>query len=300
MAKKNKPQATTETTSSTTENILTRDDHAFTFFKAQALAAEIKLPNRGGKLVGYTPFGEDDYHFIEVKYSAKKIFTLTKHEDGYKIELNAAEGSSVGTDLVVAGLADAPVDLALANGYHELLQAEMRGVVDSFCRIGYYLRSIRNGMTYKAYDCPDLYAYGERFFNLKRASINNYILVCEKFSQPDEQGNPTSVLADVFSQFSFSQLVEMMRLPSDKMLEATPLMSCKEIRGLKSADSDDSDVSKSSKTKINGLYEETDLYDRYLKEEDIDLIVSMLRDCIGDSITITCGRFLKSDEVSEG
>lgn len=125
-------------------------------------------------------------------------------------------------------------ELGKLRKYEDCITKEIGSICKSFCKIGFYLWKIKEDALYFLSDCKNVYDYGQLYFNFKRASVANYIRVCEHFSKRDKDGNPTAVLDENFRNFTYSQLTEMASLPDFMVPEIKPEMTVKEIKGLKS------------------------------------------------------------------
>lgn len=125
-------------------------------------------------------------------------------------------------------------ELGKLRKYEDCITKEIGTICKSFCKIGFYLWKIKEDDLYLLSDCKNVYDYGQLYFNFKRASVANYIRVCEHFSKRDKDGNPTAVLDENFRNFTYSQLTEMASLPESMVPEIKPEMTVKEIKGLKS------------------------------------------------------------------
>ena len=162
----------------------------------------------------------------------------------------------------------------------EYIRANLAAVANSFCRIGFKLWEVREKKLYAAFGAKNVAEFGENLFGLKRASVQNYIQVCEKFSVRTPDGTPTEVLSGVFAAYSFTQLTEIMRLPEGKEMDVRPEMSCKEIRALKeeapAPELDEPEEYTETKT----------VFCRVLTAENMDYLIRQLKKCVGSHVNV--------------
>lgn len=281
--------------------VLTQDERALKFFFGEADKTEFKLVKRGAKVVALSELPEiNAFSLIDVQLKNGEKWTLSRDSDTGEITIghnvSMLDGQTAfgevknGVDITLtpAVISEPVINMAVAEHHVNRIREELSGVVAGFCRIGYEFIQVRDGKLYRAYNYDNLIDFGKSFFNLKRASIFNYINVCERFSQPDENGKPTAVLSPVFSDYSFSQLTEMMRLPAEKAVNVTPSMSCSEIRALKSADDSEPKSRDGYNDDIVPDYstDVVNLWCRKIDEKGVKEITKLLREHIGRVVTI--------------
>lgn len=183
------------------------------------------------------------------------------------------------------------VDDAAAKEAVEYIEAELTKVSASFCRIGFKLWEVSEKKLYLAFGYKNVYEFGEKLFGLKRASVNNNILVCERFSEHTVDGLPSSLLAPLYNRFNFSQLSEVMRLPEDKAELATPEMTCKEIRALKEAEAEPVEECGAPDT----WTETITLFCRELTKDNLLILIKLLRENIGRVVTVEAEYTMAND-----
>lgn len=126
-----------------------------------------------------------------------------------------------------------PADLSKRlDAATKYIQKEVISAAQSFLRIGFKLHQIREEKLYLGGDHDSLYAYAEEVFKLQKASVCNYIAVCERFSEYKD-GKPTEKLQGKYTGFSYGQLSLMLPIPDEKISEIKPALTCKEIRRIK-------------------------------------------------------------------
>ncbi|MEG1953031.1 MAG: hypothetical protein RR115_02205 [Hydrogenoanaerobacterium sp.] len=175
-------------------------------------------------------------------------------------------------------------DLTFATDY---IKNEIAGVVNSFCRIGFKLYEVNKNKLFEFAGLKNISEYGEQYLGFKKSSTANYISICKKFSVKNFDGEPTDVLLSNFESFSYTQLSEMLYLPSDKLDDIKPNMTAKEIRAVKASD-DSSLLDSAEESNEVDLYNcVASIFDRKLTEENLVSVIDLLRENIGKTVSIT-------------
>ena len=160
----------------------------------------------------------------------------------------------------------------------EELAKDFLGVSQSFVRIGYKLRKIKEQELFRNDGCDSLTEWGKKEFGLSASTISRFIQINEKYSIG---GNSDQLLPE-FSKYGSSKLTEMLALPSEDLQMIRPEMSREGIRELK-------DFNKEQPKEENDL---TDLVRGFwsqmtkkglLKELDFDADLEDLTDQINPS-----------------
>lgn len=291
----------------TNEKVLTQDERALKFFKTTAKAMpDFKLNyGRKPKVMGLTELPEiNSFSFIDVALGNGERWIMKRDTETSAFTFSHYDpvGDVLNEQLSLTVAPPTPeviVNPAEAAASVERIRSELSGVVNSFCRIGYEFIQVREKQLYKAYGYKNVAEFAEKLFDLKKASMHNYISVCERFSRPDDNGKPTSEISAAFSDFSFSQLTEIMRLPEGKAVHVTPEMTCTEIRELKSADESiggkTPDVAAGEPV---ACVDTVNLWCREITKGNINEVVKLLRDHIGRRINIDVEiPYLNGEEV---
>lgn len=279
------------------KKILTQDERALKFFFDKSAETEFKLVRRGAKVSALTEnHSNDTFSFIEVNLKNGERWTM-RHDvltDKYTFAHCGCDGEDMQTSIenppAVAPLYGDVADFYQPQAAIDAIDAinhELKNIVSSFCRIGYEFIKVRDGDLYRFYDCKNVSEFGAKHFGLKKASVYNYINVCEKFSVPDECGEPTAEIAEAFREYSFSQLCEMLRLDTSTIALCSPEMTCKEIRSLGSAalESGSGEI-ESEKAEPEYYTDNVNLFHRVITPDLLDEVVSMLRENMGRVINI--------------
>lgn len=160
----------------------------------------------------------------------------------------------------------------------EELAKDFQGVAQSFVRIGYKLRKIREQELYRNDGCESITEWGQKEYGLSAAVISRFIKINERYSIG---GNSDELLPE-YATYGSSKLSEMLALPDEDLEMVRPEMSREGIRELK-------DFNKSEPKEENDL---TDLVRGFwaqlskralLKELDFDADLEDLIDQINPS-----------------
>lgn len=111
----------------------------------------------------------------------------------------------------------------------EELARDFLGVSQSFVRIGYKLRKIKDQELFRNDGCDSLTEWGKKEFGLSASTISRFIQINEKYSIG---GNSDQLLPE-FAKFGSSKLTEMLALPAEDLQMVRPEMSREGIRELK-------------------------------------------------------------------
>ena len=111
----------------------------------------------------------------------------------------------------------------------EELAKDFLGVSQSFVRIGYKLRQIKEQELFRNDGCDSLTEWGKKEFGLSASTISRFIQINEKYSIG---GNSDQLLPE-FAKFGSSKLTEMLALPAEDLQMVRPEMSREGIRELK-------------------------------------------------------------------
>lgn len=290
------------------KKVLTQDERALKFFFDTNSLSDLKLTKRGAKVVALSELPElNAFGFIEVSLKNGERWTMRRDDSSGEVRYIFQHSDPVGDligDVVVTPKAEesaelvpvAPaivVDPAEAAASVDRIRSELTSVLSSFCRIGYEFIQVRDKQLFRAYGYKDLAEFGEKLFDLKRASMYNYIKVCERFSRPDGDGNPTAEISSAFADYSFTQLTEIMRLPEGKAALVTPEMSCKDIRALKSED----DSSEASGAEPNEYTDTVNLFCRTLTKGNLKSLMKELEQYVGRVVTVDVEIPMKDGEI---
>lgn len=103
-------------------------------------------------------------------------------------------------------------------------------VMENYLKIGVLLLRMREEKYYEIAGYASLDEYANTEFNFSKTLVNNVINVALRFAKRDDNNNYLTVLDDKYSEFSFSQLVELLPVKKIDVDEIKPSMSIKEIR----------------------------------------------------------------------
>lgn len=113
-----------------------------------------------------------------------------------------------------------------SRGY---IRNDLNNLATHFLKLGFHLREVQNMKYYEAGGYSSVSEFAEAEFGIKKSNCYNYIKLCELYSQ----NHNSMFLDDKYKDYNYSQLVEMMSLPIDKVGLARPDMTVRQIRDLK-------------------------------------------------------------------
>jgi hypothetical protein len=158
------------------------------------------------------------------------------------------------------------------------IKNEVSNAAQSFLRIGFKLWQVREDKLYIGGNFGSVVEYAGSAFGLQKSSVQNYIAVCERYSEKDKDGKPTDKLAGGYSGFSYGQLSIMLPLPDEKVQDISPGLTCKEIREIKKEEQVKKDLSGSShtRTRKNGKVEIVKPADnpKYVRVGELSLVIN--------------------------
>ena len=112
------------------------------------------------------------------------------------------------------------------------LDRDMKNLSDQFISIGFRLKSIKESNAFDILGFKDIYEFADVKYHLGKTSVKNFIAVYEKFGSC----NHFPGLKSEFKDYSFSQLVELLPEPEDKLNNFSPMQTIKEMRLVKFAE----------------------------------------------------------------
>lgn len=121
----------------------------------------------------------------------------------------------------------------LLDSATEKIKKTITKMTEDYMYMSFLLWEVRE---YKYYEYaepnpyPDISTYSEMELGFSKSQTSRLIKLCENFSAKTRTGSPSMHIADMYKSFSMTQLVEMLRVPSEKLGDITPDMSCKKIR----------------------------------------------------------------------
>lgn len=129
-------------------------------------------------------------------------------------------------------------ELDILNDKVVVVNTGLKAIVRNFYNVGKALSDIKQGDLFKSKGYKNFIEFTKSEFNLSRDQSYRLVNIYNKF--PNSQ----------YKDFSFSQLTEMLTLPTDKLNDVSPDMTVKEIRNIKKSDKKDEDKVIKKKDKI--------------------------------------------------
>lgn len=116
----------------------------------------------------------------------------------------------------------------------EIIRNKLQGMTQNFIGIGFYLRQIKETEGFQKDGYASVYEFAEDQYGIKRSTAIRWMQMNEKFSQ----GGYSPFLDSGYKDFGKSQLQEMLYLDSEQLEEVTPEMTVREIREIRTPDSE--------------------------------------------------------------
>lgn len=110
-----------------------------------------------------------------------------------------------------------------------IIGEEMQKTKQSFIKIGWYLKHIKDRKLYERDGYPNIYKFAEDKFHISQPTATRFMNLCIKFSA----GSDSAELDKRYEGFTVSQLVEMLPLKPGQKEKVTPDMTVKQIREIK-------------------------------------------------------------------
>lgn len=110
-----------------------------------------------------------------------------------------------------------------------IIRANLNTMSRSFIAVGFYLKHIRDNGLYQEDGYHDIWEFAADQYGIQRSTASRWMAMNDRFSV----GGNSPVLLEEYRDFGKSQLQEMLYLPEEKLSEATPDMTVKEIRELR-------------------------------------------------------------------
>lgn len=110
-----------------------------------------------------------------------------------------------------------------------IIRANLNTMSRSFIAVGFYLKHIRDNGLFQEDGYHDIWEFAADQYGIQRSTASRWMAMNDRFSV----GGNSPVLLEEYRDFGKSQLQEMLYLPEEKLPEATPDMTVKEIRELR-------------------------------------------------------------------
>lgn len=111
----------------------------------------------------------------------------------------------------------------------DIIRQELNSVQNSFIRIGWYLKHIRQNGLYQQEQYKNIYEFAEDKFRLKKSTVSRFINLCEQFSV----NHDSPMIAEKYQMFSMSQLEGLLPLKPEELEKIDSGMTIKQIREAK-------------------------------------------------------------------
>lgn len=182
-----------------------------------------------------------------------------------------------------------------AKGSFEYIRDDIADIKKRYIALGFHLSEFDKNEYFKEYGYSNLDDFVLANFNIDKKALSRILSVYYKFSEPYK-----IFIADKYSEYSYSQLCEMVSLKDDELKSITPRMTVRDIREYKKSLKNEKfrDVAKNEKVEEKVLTKqekcastpplpEPDLQrpfdERYQLTTGRDLFVDVL-DCLKNNI----------------
>ena len=127
------------------------------------------------------------------------------------------------------------------NDNLEFLDKKINDLVNNFISIGWYLNKIKENKAFESLGFEDIYDFTYIKYKMSKTTTKNFIAVANKFAA---KNLTYPCIESKYSDYSFSQLVELVPEDEDNLNNYSPEQSVKEMRLTKLTNNINSDVTK--------------------------------------------------------
>ena len=125
------------------------------------------------------------------------------------------------------------------------IRSKLESTSMSFIEIGYLLKKVKESELYKVYECNSIYEYAKENFGLGETTTKNFINCFDKYGIVINEFSIDSCfikIKDEYSNYNYSQLVELLSVPEGDIEEFDYNLSVREIKELKAKINLDLDI----------------------------------------------------------
>lgn len=115
-----------------------------------------------------------------------------------------------------------------AKGSFEYIRDDIADIKKRYIALGYHLSEFDKNEYFKEYGYSNLDDFVLANFNIDKKALSRILSVYYKFSEPYK-----IYVSERYSEYSYSQLCEMVSLKDDELKSVTPKMTIREIRDYK-------------------------------------------------------------------
>lgn len=115
-----------------------------------------------------------------------------------------------------------------AKGSYNYICEDIQDIKKKYITLGFHLSEFDRNEYFKEYGYSNLDDFVQANFNLDRKALSKILSVYNKFSEPYK-----IYVSEKYSEYSYSQLCEMVSLKDDELKSITPKMSIRDIREYK-------------------------------------------------------------------
>lgn len=137
------------------------------------------------------------------------------------------------------------------------IRSNLEFTSQKFIEIGYLLKKVKESEIYKICECNSIYEYAKINFGLGETTTKNFINCFEKYGKVLNEFSFTSnliAIKDEYSNYNYSQLVELLSVPENEIGEFDYNLSVREIKEIKAKKNIELDI----QTKIEEMKEFAD------------------------------------------
>src|SRR5690554_5103694 len=108
----------------------------------------------------------------------------------------------------------------LLREYDTKIRKKMNDLFNAYAEIGFLLHKINEEQLYELNGNKSIYEYAKEQYDLAPTTVKNVIAVSQRFFKTNDYNQIE--LRKEFDGFGFSQLVELMSVPDEKIKDYTP------------------------------------------------------------------------------
>ena len=130
----------------------------------------------------------------------------------------------------------------------DIIKEKLQNMSRDFVAIGFYLKLIRDKSLFLEDGYKSIWEFAEDNYGIKRSTASRRMAMNDRFSK---NGN-TPILSEEYISFGKSQLQEMLYLDGKQMEEVNPDMTAREIRGIRTPDSEPEEIDEEIPEQVSG------------------------------------------------
>ena len=140
---------------------------------------------------------------------------------------------------IIYGSINTRKERELARASVKYILTDLNDIRCNYIRLGFHLNECASMKYYEDFGYDSMEEFCEKNFGLDKTAVSRCINICKVFCKGDQfvgalkESGCKMYLDDRWSEYSYSQLVEMLSMSDDQRRQIKPEMTIKEIRELK-------------------------------------------------------------------